>query len=127
MQLNTLVAAALAAALGAQPALAQNPNLESITNDRYTRSHDYDLVHQRIAVRDFNWDSTAFKGSVTTTLVALRPGLDSVILDAGALLGVRRIVTPANAALRSTRHGDTLVVFLARPAAFRDTVRFTID
>ena len=94
---------------------AQNPNLERVTNDRYARSHDYDLVHQRISVRDFDWDSTSFKGSVTTTLVALRPGLDSVILDA------------RGAALRSSRHGDTLVVFLAKPAAFRDTVRFTID
>src|SRR5438067_11391420 len=106
MQLNTLIAAALAAAIGAQPALAQNPNLESITNDRYTRSHDYDLVHQRIAVSDFNWDSTSFKGSVATTLVALRPGLDSVILDAGHLLVVKRVIAQG-ASLRDSRHGDT--------------------
>src|SRR5437773_579536 len=106
---------------------AQNPNLERVTNDRYARSHDYDLVHQRIAVRDFDWDSTSFKGSVATTLVALRPGLDSVILDAGPKLTVRRIADSRGAVLRNARHGDTLVVFLAKPATFRDTVRFTID
>jgi aminopeptidase N len=111
----------------AAPARAQNPNLESIANDRYTRSHDYDLIHQRIVVRDFNWDSLSFGGSVTTTLIALRPGMDSVILDAGALLGIERVTSSANATLRTSRHGDTLVVYLARPAAFRDTVRFTID
>jgi hypothetical protein len=46
--------------LTAAPARAQqpgNPNLERMANDAYTRSHDYDLVHQRITVRDFNWDS----------------------------------------------------------------------
>src|SRR5207247_4156385 len=106
---------------------AQNPNLERVTNDRYARSHDYDLVHQRISVRDFDWDSTSFKGSVTTPLVALRPGLDSVILDAGPHLAVQHIADSRGAALRSSRHGDTLVVFLTKPAAFRDTVRFTID
>ena len=111
----------------APTAPAGNPNLERIANDRYTRSHDYDLVHQRIALRDFDWDSTSFKGSVATTLVALRPALDSVVLDAGALLGVRTVKDARGTPLRTARHGDTLVVFLARPAAFRETVRFTID
>jgi aminopeptidase N len=106
---------------------AQNPNLERIANDHYTRSHDYDLVHQRIVVRDFNWDSTSFMGSVTSTLIALRPGMDSVILDAGALLGIKRVAMTAGGALRTSRHGDTLVVYFARPATFGDTVRFTID
>ena len=108
-------------------ARAQNPNLESIANDRYTRSHDYDLTHQRIVVRDFNWDSLSFTGSVSTTLIALRPGMDSVILDAGALLGIKRVSAANSGELRTSRHGDTLVVHLAQPAAFRDTVRFTID
>jgi aminopeptidase N len=116
-----------AALVFAGPLAAQNSNLERMANGAYTRSHDYDLIHQRIAVRDFNWDSTSFKGSVATTLVALRPNLDSIILDAGALLTIRRIATPTGATLRQSRHGDTLVVFLAKPAAFRDTVRFTID
>ena len=100
-RLITLAAAmpTLAAALH-----AQNPNLESIANDRYTRSHDYDLVHQRIVVRDFNWDSLSFSGSVATTLISLRPGLDSVILDAGALLGAKRVAGSANATLRTGRH-----------------------
>jgi aminopeptidase N len=110
----------------ASSAGAQNPNLESIANDRYTRSHDYDLVHQRIVVRDFNWDSTSFTGSIATTLVARRPAMDSVVLDAGALLGIKRVAGAATP-LRTTRHGDTLVVFLSKPAAFGDTVRFSID
>ena len=108
-------------------ASAQNPNLESIANDRYTRSHDYDLVHQRIVVRDFNWDSTSFTGSVATTLIALRPGMDSVVLDAGALLGIDRVAGASGGNLRTSRHGDTLVVFLAAPASFGDTIHFTID
>ena len=112
---------ALAATAG-----AQNPNLERIANDHYTRSHDYDLIHQRIVVRDFNWDSLSFTGSVSTTLVALKPAFDSVVLDAGALLGIKRVAT-GRETLRTSRHGDTLVVHLARPVAFRDTVRFTID
>ena len=116
-----------AALIVVAPLPAQNPNLERMANGAYTRSHDYDLIHQAIAVRDFNWDSTSFKGSVATTLVALRPNLDSIILDAGALLDIRRITNVAGTTLRQARHGDTLVVFLATPAAFRDTVRFTID
>ena len=109
----------------ASPAAAQS-NAERMANDRYTRSHDYDLIHQSITLSRFDWDSTAFDGQVVTTLAALRPGLDSVVLDAGHLLGVRS-VTGAGGRLRHARHGDTLVVRLARPAAFRDTVRFTID
>ena len=116
--------------LSAGPLAAQqtsNPNLERVANDVYTRSHDYDLVHQRIAVSDFNWDSTSFTGRVTTTLVARRPAMDSVILDAGALLDIRAVTTDTHASLRHARHGDTLVIHLAKPAAFGDTVHFTID
>src|SRR5689334_25294123 len=110
--ISTLLGAAFVFA--AAVAGAQNPNLESIANDRYTRSHDYDLVHQRIVLRDFNWDSLSFTGSVATTLVALRPNMDSVVLDAGALLGIKRVMTTTGA-LRTSRHGDTLVVHFARP------------
>ena len=118
----------ITAALALPVALAaQNPNLERIANDHYTRSHDYDLIHQRVVLRDFNWDSLSFTGSVETTLIALRPNLDSIILDAGALLGIKRVTGPGSAPLRTSRHGDTLVVFLSRPVAFRDTVRFAID
>ena len=46
-----------------------------------TRSHDYDLLHQRIELRDINWDSTSLNGRVITTLAARRTALDSVILD----------------------------------------------
>src|SRR5881394_1938448 len=99
--------------------LAAQSNAERMANDRYTRSHDYDLIHQRIEVSRFNWDSTSFDGRVTTTLVALRPGLDSVILDAGAKLQI-------TSTLRTSRHGDTLVVFLPKPIAFGDTARFTV-
>jgi aminopeptidase N len=118
--LSSLLAACCAAA-----SLAAQSNAERMTNDRYTRSHDYDLIHQRIEVSRFDWDSTSFEGKVTTTLVARRARLDSVILDAGAKLVLKR-VTGAGGALRTARHGDTLVVFLARPVAFGDTARFTI-
>ncbi len=106
---------------GAATSLAAQTNAERMSNDRYTRSHDYDLVHQRIEVSNFNWDSTSFDGKVATTLVARRAGLDSVILDAGAKLALK------SATLRTARHGDTLVVYLARPAAFGDTVRFALS
>jgi len=108
------------------PLVAQS-NAERMANDAYTRSHDYDLIHQRIDVRNFDWDSTALDGRVTTTLVALRPGLDSVILDAGKRLEVRRVSDPTGGALRAAAHGDTLVVYPAHAVAFHDTLRFTID
>ena len=104
--------------------LAAQSNAERILNDRYTRSHDYDLIHQDIEVRDFNWDSLSLRGRVATTLVARRPGLDSVILDAGKLLTVTG-VTGARADFG--RSGDTLVIRLARAAHFGDTVRFTVS
>jgi aminopeptidase N len=109
----------------AGPAFAQS-NAELMANDHYTRSHDYDLVHQRIEVSAFDWDSTSFKGTVTTTLVALRPGLDSVVLDEGALLQNTAVTDRRGAALRSARHGDTLVVFPAAPVPFGDTLTFTV-
>ena len=112
--------------LFAGPVLAQS-NVALMANDHYTRSHDYDLVHQRIEVSDFNWDSLSFSGRVTTTLVALRPNMDSVILDEGALLDNREVKARNGAALRTTRHGDTLVVFPAAPLAFHDTLVFTVS
>lgn len=107
--------------------LAAQSNAERMTNDSYTRSHDYDLVHQRIEVSDFNWDSTSFTGRVTTTLIALRPAFDSVVLDAGHLLQVSRVTDPAGATLRTGRSGDTLVVYLKRPLDVGDSTRFTIS
>ncbi len=94
--------------------------------DHYARSHDYDLIHQRIVVSDFNWDSTSFQGEVTTTLVARRPALDSIVLDEGALLENTRVTGADGRPIRTARHGDTLVVFPARPAGFGDTVVFTV-
>src|SRR5260221_757643 len=106
---------------GAATSLAAQTNAERMSNDRYTRSHDYDLVHQRIEVSNFNWDSTSFNGNVASLLGPGRAGLDPVILDAGAKLALK------SATLRTARHGDTLVVYLARPAAFGDTVRFALS
>lgn len=111
--------------IAATQAAAQS-NAERMANDRYTRSHDYDLVDQRIALRGFDWDSTSFEGRVVTTLLARRPGLDSVILDAGAKLRITRIADGAGRTLRFATHGDTLVVFPAAPVPFGDTTRFTI-
>jgi aminopeptidase N len=111
---------AFALLLAGAPLAAQS-NAERVLNGSFTPSHDYDLVHQRIELRNFDWDSTSFDGRVTTTLVALRPGLDSVVLDMGRTLEVR------SATLAYARPGDSLVVRLGRPAAFGDTVRFTVD
>ena len=110
-----------------QAAAAPNPNLERMTNGTYSRAHDYDLVHQRIAVRDFNWDSTSFAGQVTTTLVSRRAGLDSVILDAGSGLTVGSATTPSGETLRTSHTRDTLIVYLPKAAGMGDTVRFTLD
>jgi aminopeptidase N len=116
--------------------LAAQSNGEWITNDHYSRSHDYDLLHQRIEVGEFDWDSLGLAGRVTTTLRALRPGFDSVVMDAGDLLEIRgvalsqpagRSARAAPAALRFEHVRDTLVIHLARPAAFGDTVRFVVD
>src|SRR5205814_1757310 len=110
------LALSCAALLALAAPVAAQSNAERVVNDAYTRSHDYDLVHQRIEVRNFDWDSTSLDGRVTTTLVALRPGLDSVILDAGKGLVVSRVVDARGTSLRSTAHGDTLVVYPARVA-----------
>jgi aminopeptidase N len=118
--------------LPAQSTLPQT-NAERILSGRETPSHDYDLIHQRIEVANFDWDNTAFDGKVTTTLVSLRPGLDSIVMDMGRRLAVRS-VTQADRrtggrkrTLKFTRPGDSIVVRLSKPAGFRDTVRFTID
>src|SRR5256884_5912152 len=120
------LALSCAALLALAAPVAAQSNAERMGNDSYTRSHDYDLVHQRIELRNFDWDSTSLDGRVTTTLVALRPGLDSVILDAGKRLVVSRVVDARRTALRSSATGETPVVYPARPVAFRDTLRFTI-
>ncbi len=117
----------LLAACCAAASLAAQSNAERMANDRYTRSHDYDLIHQKIEVSNFNWDSTSFEGRVATTLVARRMALDSVILDAGAKLVLKSVTGAGGATLRTARHGDTLVVFLAKPIALGDTARFTIS
>src|SRR6266704_2246496 len=107
--------------------LAAQSNAARMANDAYTRSHDYDLIHQLSAVRNLDGDSTSLAGRVITTLVALRPGLDSVILDAGKRLEVWRVADAKGTALRTAARGDTLVGYPARPLAFHDTLRFTID
>src|SRR5215207_10180096 len=73
------------------PVSGQQTNAERILSGRDTPSHDYDLIHQRIEVRNFDWDATAFDGKVTTTVVSLRPGLDSIVMDMGSRLAVRRV------------------------------------
>lgn len=105
-------------------------NAERMANDRYTRSHDYDLLHQRIELGRFNWDSLSFRGRVSVTLRALRPAFDSVVLDAGALLGITGVSSGGGSrpvALSYEHLRDTLVVHLRKPVAMGDTVRFTID
>jgi aminopeptidase N len=115
------------------PLAAQQTNAERILSRRDTPSHDYDLIHQRIEVRNFDWDATAFDGKVTSTIVSLRPGLDSIVMDMGRRLAVRSVTMDVargrgqRPTARFTRPGDTLVIRLPKPAGFRDTLRFTID
>src|SRR4051812_36477254 len=122
------------------PLPAQQTNAERILSGRDTPSHDYDLIHQRIEVANFDWDNTAFDGKVTTTVVSLRPGLDSIIMDMGRRLAVRRVTAAVRPGTREAgggggravplqfkRPGDSLVVRLPKPAGLRDTVRFTVD
>ncbi len=117
-------------ALGAAPAWSQSAtpqsNLALMANDHYTRSHDYDLIHQRIVLSRFNWDSTSFDGIVTTTLVSKRPGLDAVVLDEGQLLANTGVVDGGGRPLTTSRSGDTLVVHPSHPLRFGDTLVFTV-
>ncbi len=113
--------------LRAAPLSGQISNAERILSGRDTPSHDYDLIHQRIEVANFDWNATAFDGNVATTVVALRPGLDSIVLAMGNRLAVRSVTGARGVPLKFSRLGDTIVVRLPRPAGFRDTVRFTID
>ena len=75
----------LLAAMAAPPVAAQT-NAELVNSEHYTRRRPYDLVHQRIEVGGFDWDSSAFDGSVTTTAVASHSRLARITLDMGRLL-----------------------------------------
>ena len=80
-----------------------------------TPSHDYDLIHQRIEVGNFDWDSTSFDGRVTTTAVARRDrGSTPSGLDMERKLEVRAVTGRPSEALKFDRPGDTLVVRLPR-------------
>jgi hypothetical protein len=87
----------LGLALAAPALWAQQTNAERILSGRDTPSHEYDLIHQRIEVKNFDWDATAFDGKVTTTLVSLRPGLDSIVMDMGHRLAVRSVTVDQGA------------------------------
>ena len=123
--MRTLVTIAAAINFAAAPISAQT-NLERVVNGGFTPSHDYDLIHQRIEVKNFDWDSTSFDGRVTTTVVARRPGLEAVVLDMERRLEVRTVKVGSRD-LGYERPGDSLVVRLARAAEFGDTVHFTVD
>jgi aminopeptidase N len=108
------------------PVLAAQSNLDRVVNGADSPSHDYDLIHQRIEVSGFDWDSTAFDGAVTTKVVSRTPKLEAVVLDMDRQLEVRTVTGAHGAALRFDRPGDSLVVRPAAPAGFGDTVRFTV-
>ncbi|HWN18841.1 MAG TPA: M1 family metallopeptidase [Gemmatimonadales bacterium] len=123
------------------PLSAQQSNAERILSGRDTPPRDFDLIHQRIEVANFDWNAVAFDGNVTTTVVSLRPGLDSIVLAMGRRLEVRTVTLnragavskpgsgrpPVRQSAQFTRPGDSIVVRLPKPVGFRDTVRFTID
>ncbi|MES1259958.1 MAG: M1 family aminopeptidase, partial [Gemmatimonadota bacterium] len=101
-------------------------NAELIKGDRYAKPHNYDLIHQRIAVGDFRWDSLSFNGTVTTTIVATVPSLATVRLDEGARLINQKVTDAAGRAMQATHSGDTLTIALARALHRGDTLRFTV-
>ncbi len=118
----------LAAMVACAPeSLPAQSNAELVNSDHYTRRRPYDLIHQRIEVRSFDWDSSAFDGLVTTAVVAEGPGLGGITLDMGRLLEPRRVTSARGAGLAFQRAGDSLMVRLPRPAARGDTVRFTVS
>lgn len=123
--MKALSALAVAAGVLAGRVTAQT-NAERILSEVDTRSHDYDLVHQRVEVWGFDWDSLAFQGRVTTTAVSRRPGLDRIVLDAGRMLEIRQ-VRQGRDTLAFDRPGDSLVVRLPGAAGFGDTVRFVVE
>jgi aminopeptidase N len=116
------------ATLSAAPIYAQAPqsNRALMTGTQYTRTHDYDLIHQRIVLSEFNWESLSFEGNVTTTLASRRAGLDSIILDEGKLLTNSQVVDRGGQTLKTSRFGDTLVIHPAHPLRLNDTITFTI-
>jgi aminopeptidase N len=97
----------------------------------YTAPHGFDLLHQRVHVGGFDWDSLSFTGRTELTLVP-RAGADSLVLAAHRRIEVARVeLLPrraggAAAPLRFTRPRDTLVVRLARRAGARDTLRVRV-
>jgi aminopeptidase N len=115
----------LLAAMAAPPVTAQT-NAELVNSEHYTPRRPYDLIHQRIEVGGFDWDSSAFDASVTTTVVAPHSGLARIALDMGRLLEVRRVTGAGGSRLKADRAGDSIVVHLARAARAGDTVRFTL-
>ncbi|HXY31291.1 MAG TPA: M1 family aminopeptidase [Gemmatimonadaceae bacterium] len=120
-----VVGTALVTLVVAAPLLAQS-NAERLATGHDTRSHDYDLVHQQISLKDFNWDSLTFTGRAVTTVVALRPHFDSLVLDAGALLRIRDVRGGRGERLRFAARGDTLVVYLSRAAQYGEKVTAAI-
>ncbi len=74
-------------------------NADRFLTDEYTRSHD---------------------------LVVRRPDLADVVLDAGRRLEIRK-VTQGKAQLGFDRASDSLIIHLAHPAEFDDTLRFVVD
>ena len=123
MRFPLALAAMLLLGRGSAPA---QTNPEHAVDGALTSSHPFDLIHQRIEVGKFDWDSLSFDGVVGTTVVSLKDGLEAVALDMDRQLEVRTVTSTRDAKLRFERPGDSLVVRLSRPARMRDTVRFTV-
>ena len=85
--------------------------------------HDFDLVHQRIAVR-FDEAQRLVTGRVTTTVVPTVP-TDTVRLDA-ELITIDKAENAAGRSLRFTSDTDHVTVRLGRRAAAGDTGVFTL-
>ena len=84
-----MVVLMLAIRVRSQPS---NPTPSASSAAAIPRPTTIDLIHQRIEVANFDWNATAFDGNVTTTVVSLQPGLDSIVLNMGRRLASERRV-----------------------------------
>jgi aminopeptidase N len=89
-----------------------------------TPPHDFDLLHQTVAV-SFDMPHRSVLGSVTTTLVMTGEPADTIRLNAENL-SIEAASDAAGHPLRFTSDTSHVTVRLARRAAVGDTVRFTL-
>jgi aminopeptidase N len=108
---------AFAAGVGAQPVDWSTKPLQS------ERSRAYDALHYRVAIR-LDLERKSFEGATTVTLMSLRDGLDTCVLDAEEFT-VTKVVSDWGEGLGFTQSDKELAVRMPRPLARGETRSFT--